>query len=74
MTTEKIQTAGEVLTDFLDAQVGKPGMDTATIALLRDLRSEGKLTKTALLRQLDTARNNALKDAEARARKDTPDD
>ncbi|OXT02748.1 hypothetical protein B7H23_07710 [Notoacmeibacter marinus] len=74
MTTEKIKSASEVLTDFLDAQAKKAGVDSGTIVAIRDLRSESKLTKTNLLRKLEDTRKAALKGAKPPAEEDAGND
>jgi len=65
MATQKIKSAGDVLTDFLQTQEENAELDAASIEAIRDLRSDSKLTKTNLLRKLEDARNAALTDAPA---------
>lgn len=61
MTTENIRSASKVLSDFLDEQAKDQELDQASISAIAKLRSEGKLTKTNLLRQLEEAQKTVLK-------------
>lgn len=64
MATEKNKSASDVLTDFLGEQADDESLDAATALAIHDLLSEGKLTKTNLLQQLEKARSKTLKDAD----------
>lgn len=61
MTTEKIKTASEVITEFLDTQVKDESLDTDTVAAVSKLRKDDDLSKVKLLRKLEEARKAALK-------------
>lgn len=61
MTTGKIKSASEVLTDFLREQAKDEGLDSATVSAISDLQGEGKLTKTNLLRRLEDVRKSKVK-------------
>lgn len=56
MEQEEIKSAGQVVADFIEDQAQKPERDPATVAAIRTLRSDGKLTKINLMRQLEAAR------------------
>jgi len=56
MEHEDIKSASQVVADFIEEQAQKPERDTATISAVSTLRSDGKLTKTNLMRQLEAAR------------------
>ena len=70
MTTEKIKSTSEVLNDFLDAQSENDELDAGTVSAIRDLRSEGNLTKTSLLRRLEDARKDGLNQVKAKFNSD----
>lgn len=61
MPIENIRSATKVLSDFLEEQAKDEDLDRATVSVITKLRDEGKLTRTNLLRQLEAARNSALK-------------
>ncbi|MCY6380235.1 hypothetical protein [Hoeflea prorocentri] len=61
MTTEKIRSASEVLSDFIDDQAKDEALDQASVSAISKLRGESKLTRTNLLRQLEGARRAVLK-------------
>lgn len=61
MTTENIQSAAKVLSDFLDKLSNDEGLDQASVSAITKLRGDGKLTRTNLLRQLEEARKTVLK-------------
>lgn len=61
MATENIKSAGEVLTDFLEKQAGDDELDQTSVLAIKQLRGDGKLTRTNLLRKLDEARKAAMK-------------
>ncbi|WP_051068083.1 hypothetical protein [Octadecabacter antarcticus] len=60
MANEKIKTATEVVTDFLDDQVKDQDLELGTVQAVGSLRDEGKLTKINLLRQLEALRKAAI--------------
>ncbi|UWQ09681.1 hypothetical protein [Aliiroseovarius crassostreae] len=60
MTNEKIKTAAEVVTGFLDDQAKDEDLDPSTVKTVGALRDEGKLTKVNLLRQLEVLRKAAI--------------
>lgn len=64
MTTRKIKSAGQVLDEFLSEQAQDAELDSGTVEAIRKLRNEGKLTKTNLLRRLESARTEALRQDE----------
>lgn len=61
MANEKIKNATEVVTNFLDAQMKDENLDLGTVKAVKGLRDDGKLTKTNLVRQLETLRNAVIK-------------
>lgn len=61
MTAENIKSATEVVTEFLGEQIGDHNLDAITLSVIADLRGQGKLTKTNLLRRLEEARKAAAK-------------
>lgn len=61
MATEKIRSATEVLTDFVKEQAGDDELDQTSISAISQLRTDGKLTRTNLLRKLDEARKASMK-------------
>ncbi len=73
MTTEKIKSSSEVLTDFLGEQAEDDTLDQGTVSAICDLRVDGKLTKTNILRRLEEARTKVLKDDHA-SQEDLVDD
>lgn len=74
MTTENIKSANDVIADFLDAQAEKTEMDKGTITAVRDLKSQGNLTKTKLLRQLEEVREAAIKASQSTTELTAADD
>ncbi len=56
MTNEKIKTAAEVVTGFLDEQAKDEDLDPGIVKAVGALRVEGKLSKVNLLRQLEVLR------------------
>ncbi|MDE0398475.1 MAG: hypothetical protein OXL96_11795 [Candidatus Poribacteria bacterium] len=56
MTTQNIKSATRVLSDFLDDQAKDEDLDAASVSIIASLRTEGKLTKTNLLRRIEEAR------------------
>ncbi len=64
MTIEKIQSAREVLDDFMGEQEKDESLDQSTVAVITGLRGDDKLTRTNLLRKLEEARKAALKDGD----------
>ena len=61
MTTENIRSAGKVVSDFLDEQATNEELDQNSVSAVAELRDEGKLTRTNLLRKLEEARRAVLK-------------
>ena len=61
MATENIKSAGEVLTDFLEKQASDDELDQTSVLAITQLRGDGKLTRTNLLRKLDETRKAAMK-------------
>lgn len=60
MTNEKIKTAAEVVTAFLDEQAKDGDLNPGTVKTVAALRDVGKLTKINLLRQLEVLRKAAV--------------
>lgn len=60
MTNEKIKTAAEVVTGFLDEQAQNDNLDPGTVKAISRLRNDGKLTKINLLRQLEALRKAVI--------------
>ncbi|KUJ77753.1 hypothetical protein [Ruegeria profundi] len=60
MTNEKIKTATEVVTGFINEQAKDEDLDPDTVKSVGALRDEGKLTKVNLLRQLEVLRKAAI--------------
>lgn len=60
MTTDKVQSARDVIDGFLEKKAQDKDLDTATVTTIRDLRLEEKLSKTSLLRRLESDRKAAL--------------
>ncbi|MCR9135726.1 MAG: hypothetical protein NXI27_07020 [Alphaproteobacteria bacterium] len=60
MTIDKIKPANDVITEFLDTQTQDENLDPDTLLAITALRHDGKLTKTGLLRQLETLRKAAV--------------
>jgi hypothetical protein len=56
MAGENIRSADEVVTAFLDRMAEDPDLEPNTVAAVKALRDEGKLTKTNLLRRLEADR------------------
>ncbi len=56
MTGNNIRSAAEVVTAFLDQMAENPDLESKTVAAVKALRDEGKLTKTNLLRRLEADR------------------
>jgi len=61
LTTKKIKTASEVITEFLDIQAKDESLDTDTVDAVSKLRKDDDLSKVKLLRKLEEARKAALK-------------
>lgn len=68
MAIEKIQSASVVLDTFMGEQAQDASLDQATVAVIASLRGDDKLTRTNLLRRLDEARKEALKDGDVQGK------
>ena len=56
MAGKTIRSADEVVTAFLDRMAQDQDLEPKTVAAVKALRDEGKLTKTNLLRKLEADR------------------
>lgn len=56
MAKSGIKSGEEVVADFLETIGANADVDAATLACIQTLRGEGKLSKTALLKSLQTTR------------------
>ncbi|QDZ00238.1 hypothetical protein FQ775_07530 [Nitratireductor mangrovi] len=56
MIGDNIRSADEVVTAFIDQMAQSPDLEPKTVAAVKALRDEGKLTKTNLLRSLEADR------------------
>jgi len=64
MTEMGIKSGEEVVSDFLTAIRAKSAVDTDTLSEIQTLRTEGKLSKVALLKSLQTLREGGNTDGE----------
>ena len=60
MSSEKIKSGSQVVSDFLKSLQDSSDMDPDTLASVRTLFKEGKLTKTRLIGSLEALRTTAI--------------
>lgn len=60
MASEEIKTGSQVVSEFLESLQGDESVDAATLGAIRELFKAGKLSKTQVLKSLETLRTKAI--------------
>jgi hypothetical protein len=75
MSEHDIKSAQEVISDFVKSLSDDASLDAETVAVITDLYGEDKLSKTNLLRELESRRSATLvPDPQPLSKGNTPDD